>query len=292
MAEERVPDDDGSIRWRVVNGRIRPFEDLFHRLMLASWTQVIVVALFAYLLSALGFALLYMAETDGISNNDGSFAQAYWFSVQTLSTIGYGTMSPVSTYANVLVTIESFVGLAGVAVVTALLYAKFAKPSARVLFSDSVAVHDRDGVPTMHVRMVNERDTPILDVHLHVAVMVDETNQHGHRFRRLYDIKLLRRRIPMFALGFTIMHEIDKDSPFTRFDTDDIAFMIVTFHGTDDALMQPVFGRKLFRPRHVRMGHRFADIVSTSDDGVITLDMATVHMTVPHQLTMPEEETT
>ncbi len=273
---DRIAYEQG-IRWAVRGAQARPFQDVFHRLMQMHWGTVIALAAAAYLLSALVFALAFWALPGSIHGGDDSFVVAYWFSIQTLSTIGYGTLSPIGWWSNLLVTVESFVGLAGVAVITALLYAKFSKPSARVDFSDVALIHERDGQPTLHIRLANERTTPILDARLHLGILVDETERHGHSFRRMYDLELVRDRIPMFAMTFTAMHVIDQDSPLYGLPPDQIVFMILTFSGTDDVLMQPVFGRHVYQTDDFRLGCRFGNAVDTGPDGSLILDVARLH---------------
>ena len=204
---------------------------------------------------------LFALEPGGVEGAD-SVSDLLWFSVQTLSTIGYGGMTPATPFANLLVIVESFLGLAGVAVVTAILYAKFSLPDARIQFARTLAIHDYKGVPTLHLRVANERTTPILDAELHVGALIDES-EDDLRFRRLYDVPLVRSRIPLFAMAFTAMHVLDEDSPLRRLvDRDRLEFLIVTLRGVDARTLQPVFTRALFGQEQVRFGMGFDDMVT------------------------------
>ena len=263
----RPPTDE--LRWRVRGVPWRPFRDIYPRLMSAPWTVTIGAAFAAYAGACFVFALLFAIEPTGVSGAD-SFGDLVWFSVQTLSTIGYGGMTPTTPWTNFLVTIESFIGLAGVAVVTAILYAKFSLPDARIRFSRTLAIHDRDGQPTLHLRMLNERTTPVLDVELQAGVLVEQVGG-DQRFRRLRDVKLVRHRVPVFAMAFTLMHVLDDDSPLhiVLKEPERLRFLVVTMRGIDDRTLQPVFARVMFRHEHLAFGKGFADMVETGDDGLM-----------------------
>ncbi|MEO0606257.1 MAG: potassium channel family protein, partial [Myxococcota bacterium] len=238
----------------------------------------------AYLGTCLVFAGLFALDPGGIEGAE-STADLLWFSVQTLSTIGYGGMTPASPLSNLLVIIESFIGLAGVAVVTAILYAKFSLPEARVKFSDTLAVHDYGGVPTLHFRMVNERSTAILDAELHVGAVIDESDDE-RRFTRMHDIDLVRSRVPFFILSFTAMHPLAETSPLRRLvDADRLRFLIVTLRGVDARTLQPLFTRAMFTQEQVRFGMGFGDMVETGEDGVTELDLRRLHDLVPRPFT-------
>lgn len=276
------------LRWRVSGTRAHPLRDLYPRLMSASWTVTIAVALAVYLGTAVLFAALYSLQPDGVAGAH-SFADDLWFSVQTLSTIGYGAMTPASVWANVLVILESFIGLAGVAVVTAILYAKFSLPDARVRFSKALAIHDRNGVPTLHLRVVNERESPILDAELHVGVLIDESDGE-QRFRRLVDLELVRSRVPLLAMAFTAMHVIDEHSPLHALadDKDRLLFLVVTLRGVDDRTLQPIFAREIFGHDQLAFGQGHGDMVEQGADGVSTVDLARLDVLVPRKLSKPE----
>lgn len=251
----------------------------------ASWTVTMALAFAAYSGACLFFAGLFSLDPNGV-RGASSLMDRLWFSVQTLSTIGYGGMTPVTPWANLLVTLESFIGLAGVAVVTAILYAKFSLPEARVAFSSVMAVHDRQGVPTLHIRMLNERTTPILDVTLHIGVLLEEPNG-DESFRRLVDVELVRQHVPVFVMAFTAMHVIDENSPLHAIlnDPDRMNFLMMTMHGVDDRTLQPVFSRALFHHEQLAFGKGFGDMVDMAADGVMEVDATRLDDLVPRTLT-------
>ena len=280
-----MADSKPMFSWRVVGAERRFFRDVYPRLMAAPWTVTIAVAFASYLGVSVLFAGLYALEPGGVEGAS-SLLDTLWFSVQTLSTIGYGGMTPASPWANALVIVESFIGLAGVAVVTAILYAKFSLPEPRVRFSSCLAVHDRAGVPTLHFRMVNERETAILDVQLDVGVLID-ASEDGHRFRRFVDLPLVRARIPIFAMAFTAMHVLDDTSPLRSIENheEDLLFLLVTVRGVDANTLQPVYARTLFRSHQVRFGQGFGNMVEPGADDVPVVDLAKLDELVPRPFT-------
>lgn len=275
------------VRWRVSGLPFEPFRDVYPRLMGASLVVTVTWAFGAYVLTAVVFACMFALEPSGVAGAD-TFTELLWFSVQTLSTIGYGGMTPETPFINLLVIVESFIGLAGVAVVTAILYAKFSLPEARVRFSNALAVHDYQGQPTLHLRIANERTTPVLDAEIQIGVLVDESDQE-RRFSRMYDLDLVRSRIPLFAMAFTAMHVLDDASPLRKLvDAERIRLLIVTFRGIDARSLQPVFTRAIFHQEQVEFGMGFDDMVDYDDEGLATLDLSRTDDLVPRTLTRAE----
>ena len=278
------PNYQQGIRWRVSGLPYQPLRDLYPRLMGASFLVTVSWAFVAYLVTSLLFAALFALEPGGVRGAE-DFTDLVWFSVQTLSTIGYGGMTPETPFTNMLVILESFIGLAGVAVVTAILYAKFSLPEARVRFSDSVAIHDYEGQPTLHLRIANERTTPVLDAEINVGVLVDESTE-TQRFLRMHDLKLVRSRIPLLAMSLTAMHVLEESSPIRRLaGTDRIRLLLVTFRGTDARTLQPVFARALFHHEQVKIGMGFADIISFDENGIATSDLNRLDDIQPREFT-------
>jgi len=182
---ERKPENafrEGRFNYEVYGAPLRPLSDMYYFLLSASWGRLLVLAFLAYVLINILFAVLFVLGGDCIENAEpGSFADAFWFSIQTFSTIGYGSMSPTTPYAHVLVTVESFAGLIGVAVGTGLIFAKFARPSARVAFSKQIVVYQRNGVPCLSFRLSNERGSRIVGARLSANVLLEEVSDEGHR---------------------------------------------------------------------------------------------------------------
>ncbi|MEL7372455.1 MAG: potassium channel family protein [Myxococcota bacterium] len=255
----------------------------------ASFLITVSWAFVAYLVVSFVFAALFALEPNGVEGAE-DFTDLVWFSVQTLSTIGYGGMTPETAFINMLVILESFIGLAGVAVVTAILYAKFSLPEARVQFSSTVAIHDYEGQPTLHLRLANERTTPVLDAEIHVGVLVDESTP-ARRFLRMYDLDLVRSKVPLFAMSFTAMHILEENSPIRRLagDTERIRILLVTFRGTDARTLQPVFARELYHHHQVKGGVGFDDMISYDENGLASMDLRKLDDLIPCELTPIED---
>ncbi|HXW83876.1 MAG TPA: ion channel, partial [Candidatus Binataceae bacterium] len=195
----------------IVVGGQKPWTDLYHFLINASWPALLgfIASLFVGL--NLLFALAYYLDR-GIERADG-FLDVFFFSVETMATIGYGRMSPITTVANILMTVEALTGLIGLAMVTGLVFAKFSIPSSRVRFSKLALIAERDGVPSLLFRMANLRANRIVEATVHIAFARDEITVEGERVRRFYDLPMVRERTPLFALSWTAVHRIDQQSP-------------------------------------------------------------------------------
>lgn len=248
--------------------------DAYYYLMAAQWSRLFFWALMAFLLINTLFALLYLATGNTISDaRSGSFSDAFFFSVQTFSTIGYGTMSPKGLFTNILVTFESFIGMISVALGTGLIFAKFSRPSARVAFSKKMVVHNRNGVPVLSFRLANERQSEIVNTQIFVNALITDETDEGHQMRRFFPLKLETDSTPLFALSWTVMHKLDEDSPLYGLTQDrcnsEIVSIIVSFQGTDSTFLQTVQSLHIYRPSDVEFGASFKDMIEVSSDGLI-----------------------
>lgn len=258
---------------------------LYARLLDAPWWRILILAAASYLATNLAFMLLYMLGGDCIRGaRPGSYADAFYFSVQSVSTIGYGVMSPGSTYAHILVTIEAFVGMIGFAVGAGLVFAKFARPQASVIFSNCAVIDTYDGEQRLMFRVANWRGTAVVEARASVSLLRTETTAEGHTMRRLHDLKLIRETSPVFGLSWTVMHIVDADSPMAGVDAEAIdagnMMLIVTLVGIDETYGQTVHAREVYNADAIRWNARFVDVVHTREDGVTELDLAHFHDTV------------
>ena len=262
-----------------------PFRDAYHLLLTMSWPRFLLLALGAWVAANALFALGYRALGDAIENADGSFGDAFFFSVQTLATIGYGRMAPRTLAANVLVSAEALVGMMGLAVATGLVYARFARPTARVLFSRRVVVAPQDGVPCLMFRMANARGNQIAEAHLHLVLLREETTAEGERMRRSHDLQLRRSESAIFALTWTAIHPIGPDSPLLGETAESLRHrqvdLVASVTGHDAGLSQTVHARHYYRAEDVVFGARLADITSTEPDGTRVVDYRRFHDVEP-----------
>jgi inward rectifier potassium channel len=266
----------------------RPLSDLYHSWLAAPWRRILAAVIVLYLgLNAL-FACAYLL-TGGIEGaRDGSFSDAFFFSVQTLATIGYGRMSPVSFGSHVLVTIESFCGLTGLALVSGLVFAKFARPTARVLWSEVAVVAKQDGVISLMFRAANARGNQVVEARMRVGMLRFETTAEGERVRRMHDLPLVRSESMVFALSWLAIHPIAPGSKLYGETPESLrasnAEIFCSLTGLDETFSQTIHSRHSYSVDEILWGRRFVDIMVTLPDGRAAIDYTRFHETKPAPL--------
>jgi inward rectifier potassium channel len=260
--------------------------DLYFYFIEGSWTRVFVAFGFLFVITNVFFASLYTLGPGSIANaRPSSFEDAFFFSVQTLATIGYGSLSPGSSYGNSIVAVEAAVGLIGVALATGLVFAKASRARAGVMFSKPLVLTEFDGKRMLMLRVGNARGNDVVDASMDISLLRDEISPEGHHFRRLHELPLVRSRSPMFVLTWTAMHVIDEKSPLWGIDCGSpdagIVSFIVTLMGHDGTYGQTIFARHIYYPEDLRIGHHFVDVISELPDGRMMVDYALLHDTLP-----------
>ncbi len=263
-----------------------PFGDFYYRFLQASWSSLMLMLSLIYLVINVIFAELYLLNGNCIENaRPGSFEDAFFFSVQTLATIGYGKMLPQGTVGNILMTVEAFAGIVGVAIITGLIFAKFSRPTSRVIFSRVAVVSNRDGVPSLMFRMTNERTNRIVEATVRVVLAINETTKEGESVRRLYDLPLSRSQTALFALSWTAISPITNSSALHGHTSESLkkqgGELVITFMGLDETLAQTVHARHYYGAEHLAFGSRFVDIIETLPDGRRSFDYRHFHDVVP-----------
>jgi inward rectifier potassium channel len=262
------------------------WHDPYHLLLMLDWPQFFGLTAISYIATNALFALLYLAGGDCIKGaRPGSFLDTFSFSVQTMATIGYGAMYPQTDYANLLVSIEALVGLLGVAMATGLMFARFSRPTARVLFSRVAVITPHNGLPTLMLRVANERRNQILEAQIGLSLLRDEVTMEGLSIRRFYDLKLLRSQTRTFALSWIVMHVIDEDSPLYGATPESLeevqTDIVVTLTGIDETVSQTVHARHYYITDEILWNMRFVDIFSKKPDGRRVLDFNRFHDVTP-----------
>lgn len=271
---------------RRVGHRPQYWGDLYHFLLRISWPRLLgLMAAFYGALNCL-FALVYYFDVGGIENTrPGSFADAFFFSVQTLATIGYGKMAPVSMLSHATVAVEALAGMMLLTLGTGLVFAKFSRPVARLLWSRVATIVRRDGVLCLVFRVANERASEIVEAQMRVTLAKSERTAEGEPVRRFYDLPLQRSINPIFPLTWTVLHTIGPDSPLHGATPEVLqswrAEVICSLTGIDGASSQSVHARFSYLPEELRFGERFVDIISRDDDGYAVVDQARFHDTTP-----------
>lgn len=259
--------------------------DFYYLFLRVRWSLAIAAITVAYLALNAVFAGLYLL-TGGVEHVEpGSFFDAFCFSVQTMGTIGYGAMYPVSRAANMVMIGESVTSLIVTALATGLVFAKFSRSSARVAFSQHAVISPMNGVPTLMLRVGNERGNQILEATIRVSLIRTEVTQEGTKFYRLYDLHLARERSSAVARSWTIMHTIDADSPLYGATPEtvirDEIELLASLVGTDDTSLQPVHARRRYVDSEIIWGARHADILTEDENANMILDVRKFHDLVP-----------
>jgi inward rectifier potassium channel len=265
---------DGAIR----GAPTRALNDLYHHLVTASWPALIGMIAAAFVVANLLFAVGYYFD-GGIENtHSGSFADMFFFSVQTMATIGYGKMEPVTLFSNILVSIEALTGLLALALMTGLVFSKFSRPTARVKFSRYVVIGPRDGATSLMIRMANLRANRIVEANIHVVFLRQETTVEGESIRRIYDLPMTRNRSAMFVLSWTAVHHIVEGSPLFGQTHDSLADcqpeIVVSITGLDETFSQTIHARHTYELDEIVWGARFADVLVLHPDGSRSVDYA------------------
>jgi inward rectifier potassium channel len=266
--------------------RTATLRDVYHSLLTTAWAQFFALVLVTYLGANLLFALGYLAIGDGIEEaRPGNFSDAFFFSVQTMATIGYGKMAPRGLAANLLVTLEALIGLLGLALVTGLVFAKFSRPTARVIFSQNAVITRFDGVPSLLVRMANERGNQIAEAQAHLVLLRTERTPEGEEIRRAHDLHLRRSHSAFFAFTWLVVHPITPDSPLHGETAESLKAkdidLVASMTGLDETLSQSVHARHAWTPDQILWGHRFADVLVSLPDGRRAIDYRRFHDVEP-----------
>lgn len=263
--------------------RRAPVADLYHSLITWSWARLFAAMGAAYVAVITAFALVYLALGDGAIEHARleSFEDAFFFSFQTMATIGYGHLVPHGTAANLISVLQVMIGLAGTAVSTGLVFAKFARPTARVLFSRVAVVTTFDGQPALLFRVANERANQIVEAQLNVALLLDEVTAEGERVRRSHDVALRRERSLLFSLTWLAVHPIGPGSPLHGLTParlrEAAATLIVSLTGLDEHLGQLVHARHVYAADELLFGRRFVDVIQRLPDGSRLIDYRRFH---------------
>jgi inward rectifier potassium channel len=260
--------------------------DPYHLVATMSWPMFFASFVLSELSINLVFALLYAAQPGAIANaRPGSLADAFFFSIETLATVGYGAMVPVTRYGHVISALEIVCGVVYTAIVTGVIFIRFSKPKAKILYADHPVVTHHNGHPTLMLRIANGRTHMLADARARLHVLMDERSPEGHRFRRLHTLPLAREDFPLFALTWTLMHRIDATSPLCGLGPEGLAGsdvrMFVSVEARDPALAAQVHDLKTYPGASVLFGMRYADAVGPDEQGRTVADVRKISLMEP-----------
>lgn len=248
--------------------------DIYHYLISSSWLKIFLCVITLYFLINLVFAFFYWIIPNSISHESKSFYDAFFFSIQTFSTIGYGSLSPTGIPANILVTFQSAIGIISVALITGIVFSKFSKPTANIIFSNKMILSKIDGKTQLSFRMGNMRANDIVQAKVVLSALIDEVSDNGSSFRKIYDLKLRRSNTPFFKLTWTLFHSLEENSPiFTSGEIrKDLRAIAVTVTGHDSTFSTTIFARHLYTKDMIEKNKFFKDIMYDLPDGRIKIN--------------------
>ena len=267
-----------------LNASRTEWRDAYHWILSLTWPGFALLAVGVFLALNVVFALAYFAGGSCIAEmTPYSFASAFFFSAETLATVGYGHMHPATTYGHIVVTLELMIGMFWTAVITGLIFVRFSRPMVRILFSECLTVAPVNGVPTLVLRVANLRHQPLAEARFRLVVHRDETTIEGETMRRFYDLKLQVESIITFPAVLTLRHTMDASSPMhgatlESLKTSDARFMSSVVC-TDTVINSPLQSQQGYLASDVRFGERFVEVYTDSADGKLFVDYGLFHDT-------------
>ncbi|HEX6626515.1 MAG TPA: ion channel [Gemmatimonadaceae bacterium] len=265
---------------------------LYQWLLRISWPQFLLFISVAYIAINAVFAGAYLlCGPDALRSPDNLFAnepfyRAFFFSVDTFATIGYGNIYPVGVAANTLVTIQALLNIVGVALATGVMFARFSRPSARIIYSRTAVVAPYRGRTALEFRIANARSSQLIDVQVQVILTKIEATPNGSPVRRFHELPLERQRVVFFPLSWTVVHPIDADSPMWGLTQTDLvnadAELLVLLIATDETISQTVHSRSSYQADEIVWGAKFANMfVRDESEGIIGMNLDRIHEIEP-----------
>jgi len=260
--------------------------DLYHAILTMPWWLFFLSLSGFFIVITAIFALLYLADPTPLGHaRHGNFWDVYLFAIETIASINYSGFVPQSTYANIVVSIEGFFGILTTALFTGVIFARFSRPFARIVFSRCAVVVPFDGVPTLMFRTANQRGNSIVDAEIRLTLARQQATREGIVMRRFEDLKPARQRSSLFALSWTILHRLDRHSPLYGVTKEMMIAqemeIVVMLSGLDEALADRVYARHSYSAEDIVWGHKFVDVLSLNEHGRRVVDLTRFHDTEP-----------
>ena len=262
------------------------WRDPYHFAVSLSWPGFLLLFVGAELLLNLIFAALYLAQDGAVANaKPGSVADAFFFSLETLATVGYGVMAPATLYGHAVSAVEIIVGMAFVAIMTGLTFVRFSRARGKFMWAEQAVMTTHNGRPTLMIRLANGRASLLTNANARLSALIAERTSEGQFYRSIHELKLARPHLPVFPLTWTVMHTIDETSPLYgcnegRFvERDTRLFVSVT--ARDMTLAAEVMDMRDYGPTAVAFGMRYADAVSRDEQGRTIADLGRLSLIEP-----------
>src|SRR5882724_5566291 len=263
------------------------WRDVYRWLLGLRWPRFAAFVASLYIGLNLFFAALYSLQQDSIAGSTGGhwFLDCFFFSVQTLATVGYGHMYPQTLYGHIVSTVEIMTGIFLLAAMTGLIFVRFSRPIARVVFSNSIVIAPLNGKPTLMVRIGNENQHSMVEAEFRIMFSRDERLLEGGDFRYFYVLKLHFDRLTVFPAALTLRHTIDETSPLFGATPESLessrVLFIISVVGIDPVITAAVQTQKDYTWRDIRFGERFVEIYTELGEGRLTVDYGRLHDTEP-----------
>jgi inward rectifier potassium channel len=271
----RLMEANGRFRVRRTGAEIG--SNFFHFLLTMSWAKFNILVFSFFFLLNLGFAFAYtivgIEHLNGIESGtwEHNFIESFFFSTQTMTTVGYGRISPVGFYANILASAESLLGLLSFAVISGLMYGRFSRPTAKIIFSKIMVVAPFENGQGLMFRMANARRSELLDTEVNLILAINQLDAMDKTIRRFHNLELQFSKITFFTLNWTIVHKIGEKSPFFGLSkqelTDAHAEILVLVKGIDETHAQQVHARTSFIADEIEWNAKFLPIVGHDKSG-------------------------
>jgi len=282
----RAPDAQVGVTFYKIGANRFDIGDSYHFAVTVGWPMFSLVVVTCYGLITSFFAMLYAIHPGSVSNaRPGSIFDALFFSIETLATVGYGEMAPAGVYGHMVAALEIMVGMAFTAIMTGLIFVRFSRPRAKIIYAEKAVISRHNGLPTLMIRMANGRLSALASTTVTLDALTPETTGEGKTFRRLHSLRLTRSTIPMFGLIMTLFHPIDEESPLAGYDAEglvsDEVRLILSVQARDPHLAAVVHDVKNYRAADIAFDMRYVDAMNADAQGQMLVDLTKISLIEP-----------
>lgn len=276
----------GKLEIYKVNGASWDWRDLYHWVLGLRWSEFMLLLLGLYGVLNVVFAFAYWIRPGCIAElPPSSFQEAFFFSIETLATVGYGHMYPATAYGHIIVSLETVIAIFCTAMMTGVIFVRFSRPTAKIIFSRTMVITNFNGRRTLMVRVANGRHQTMVETHFRIMMHHDEqTVEHG-TFRKFHTLKLAFDHLTLFPAALTLMHVIDESSPLDGLTKEDIVAcdmrFVASIVGVDTVIPAAMQSQQGYDADDIRFGERFVEIYAEDADGRLTVDYGRLHDTEP-----------
>jgi inward rectifier potassium channel len=277
----------------MLKGAVRyDLRDPYRLAVTLSWPGFFLAVLAVALTINIVFGLLYLADPGGVANTrPGVFSDDFFFSIETMATVGYGVMAPSDLYTHAVSSVEILCGLVFNATMTGLIFVRFAKPKAKILFADTAVIASHDGGKALMIRLGNGRTSLLAEATARLSVFLLERDASGKLQRAGHKLTLVEPVLPVLALTWTLVHEIDEHSPLADHTPERLAALdarlLLTVEARDTAVGATIFALRDYTVATIRVGMRYQDAVTFGAQGLVEGDLAKLSLIEPDVATAP-----